>query len=39
MREREEEIKNIHKGMHQVNEIYKVSVLIVPCLCCYRFMS
>mmetsp|Transcript_28983 Transcript_28983/g.61720 ORF Transcript_28983/g.61720 Transcript_28983/m.61720 type:complete len:300 (-) Transcript_28983:243-1142(-) len=23
MREREEEIKNIHKGMHQVNEIYK----------------
>ena len=25
MREREEEIKNIHKGMHQVNEIYKVS--------------
>lgn len=25
MREREEEIKNIHKGMHQVNEIYKVN--------------
>ena len=24
MREREEEIKNIHKGMHTVNEIYKV---------------
>lgn len=24
MREREEEIRNIHKGMHQVNEIYKV---------------
>ena len=23
MREREEEIRNIHKGMHQVNEIYK----------------
>ncbi|KAL7434365.1 hypothetical protein ACHAXH_003883 [Discostella pseudostelligera] len=23
MREREEEIKNIHRGMHQVNEIYK----------------
>mmetsp|Transcript_18586 Transcript_18586/g.34419 ORF Transcript_18586/g.34419 Transcript_18586/m.34419 type:complete len:302 (-) Transcript_18586:287-1192(-) len=23
MQEREEEIKNIHKGMHQVNEIYK----------------
>ncbi|KAL3769959.1 hypothetical protein ACHAW5_010033 [Stephanodiscus triporus] len=23
MREREEEIKSIHKGMHQVNEIYK----------------
>jgi len=25
MREREEEIRNINKGMHQVNEIYKVS--------------
>lgn len=24
MREREAEIRNIHKGMHQVNEIYKV---------------
>jgi t-SNARE complex subunit (syntaxin) len=23
MREREEEIRNINKGMHQVNEIYK----------------
>lgn len=23
MREREEEIRNIHKGMHTVNEIYK----------------
>ena len=23
MREREEEIKNINRGMHQVNEIYK----------------
>ena len=28
MREREEEIKNIHKGMHQVNEIYKVAFYI-----------
>lgn len=27
MREREEEIRNIHKGMHQVNEIYKVRIL------------
>ena len=27
MKEREEEIRNIHKGMHQVNEIYKVCVL------------
>ena len=25
MREREEEVRNINKGMHQVNEIYKVS--------------
>jgi len=25
MREREEEIRNINRGMHQVNEIYKVS--------------
>ena len=24
MREREEEVRNINKGMHQVNEIYKV---------------
>jgi hypothetical protein len=29
MREREEEIKNIHKGMHQVNEIYKVRHIIL----------
>ena len=29
MREREEEIKNIHKGMHTVNEIYKVWFCIV----------
>jgi uncharacterized membrane protein (UPF0127 family) len=28
MREREEEIKNIHKGMHQVNEIYKVRPML-----------
>jgi hypothetical protein len=26
MREREEEIRNINRGMHQVNEIYKVSI-------------
>jgi hypothetical protein len=38
MREREEEIKNIHKGMHQVNEIYKVSVLVVPSVWWYRFI-
>ena len=25
MREREEEVRNINRGMHQVNEIYKVS--------------
>ena len=29
MREREEEIKNIHKGMHTVNEIYKVWFCII----------
>ena len=29
MREREEEIKNIHKGMHTVNEIYKVTFYLV----------
>lgn len=28
MREREEEIKSIHKGMHQVNEIYKVRSIL-----------
>ena len=27
MREREEEVRKINKGMHQVNEIYKVCVL------------
>ena len=36
MREREEEIKNIHRGMHQVNEIYKVgvgsSIAIIVCM-------
>lgn len=33
MREREEEIRNINRGMHQVNEIYKVckrSLLVFP---------
>jgi hypothetical protein len=29
MREREEEIRNIHKGMHQVNEIYKVCLIYI----------
>ena len=28
MREREQEILNINKGMHQVNEIYKVSSIL-----------
>ena len=38
MREREEEIKNIHRGMHQVNEIYKVGadvdLIFHVCVCC-----
>jgi hypothetical protein len=37
MREREEEIKNIHRGMHQVNEIYKVGadvdLIFHVCVC------
>jgi hypothetical protein len=35
MREREEEVKKINQGMHQVNEIYKVSVDVM-CLILYR---
>ena len=43
MREREEEIRNINRGMHQVNEIYKVRT--VRCKCsffnekCWGFSS
>ena len=29
MREREQEVRNINKGMHQVNEIYKVNILLI----------
>jgi len=39
MQEREEEIKNIHKGMHQVNEIYKVGRALVYCLSSYLFLK
>ena len=31
MREREEEIRNINRGMHQVNEIYKVRTVRCKC--------
>ncbi len=34
MREREEEIKNIHRGMQQVNEIYKVGVGSIAVILC-----
>lgn len=34
MREREEEIRNINRGMHQVNEIYKVRSCILYTLFC-----
>lgn len=37
MREREEEIRNIHKGMHQVNEIYKVRTSHVVSSCVVSF--
>jgi hypothetical protein len=34
MREREEEIKSIHRGMQQVNDIYKVSVDSIAVVLC-----
>lgn len=41
MRERENEIRNINRGMHQVNEIYKVrrpwtlARYLIVCPLCY----